>query len=157
MEEDVEEAVDVVREAKKAKWVHMDVVEKDKMRWMLPLPPPARAEQIFQARFDFDGVILPADIDLPGNCALYNHGEEPERAGYSAHELMLLSKSLWIFLFISFLLINRTVKAEVAICLRGSWRSTRWPGCWSGRGWATMTGALKGPLIPSRCSSIAAW
>lgn len=72
----------------------MDVVEKEKVRWMAPLPPVAKIPETgeyFQARFDFEGRLLPANSDLPVTSALYSHGEEPERAGYSVNELMLLS------------------------------------------------------------------
>ena len=106
--EDVEEVIEQVRELKKAKYVHMDVVEKDKVRWMTPVPPPIKTPktgEYFQARFDFEGNLLPSDADLPETTALYNHGEEPERAGYSINELMLLSKTL-ISLFKKFIKLN---------------------------------------------------
>ena len=31
-----------------------------------------------QARFDFKGNILPADVDIPVNMGLHHHGDEPE-------------------------------------------------------------------------------
>ena len=74
-------------------WVHMDVVEEEKMAWMSPLPPPTPNKgKPFPARFDFEGGLLPYDAELPTTSALYHHGEEPERAGYTINELLILSK-----------------------------------------------------------------
>ncbi len=88
-----------IRELTNSTWVHMDKIEKEKVRWMSALPPikdiPGAS---FQARFDFNGLLLPATADLPVTTALYHHGEEPERAGYSVNELMLLSTFILIFL-----------------------------------------------------------
>jgi len=35
--------------------------------------------------------LLPIAVDLPITTALYNHPEEPERAGYTLNELLVLS------------------------------------------------------------------
>lgn len=81
-----------IREIKNSKWIHMDHVEKEKVRWMSSLPPLKEIPgESFQARFDFKGRLLAANVDLPVTSALHHHGEEPERAGYSINELMLLS------------------------------------------------------------------
>ncbi|XP_064600850.1 RNA polymerase II-associated protein 1-like [Liolophura sinensis] len=76
-------------------WVHMDVVESDKLAWMKDLPPPradnSQTEQ--PARFDFLGNVLPGDSDLPVTLGLHHHGDEPERAGYTLEELFQLSRS----------------------------------------------------------------
>lgn len=87
-----------IKELANPTWVHMDKIEKEKVRWMSSLPPIKEISgQSFQARFDFHGHLLPATADLPVTTALYHHGEEPERAGYSVNELMLLSKYTRIF------------------------------------------------------------
>lgn len=87
-----EEEPEAVRTLKNPKWIHMDKVEKEKTRWMSSLPPIKELKgKSFQARFDFNGKLLTADTDLPVESALYHHGEEPERAGYSVNELMILS------------------------------------------------------------------
>ncbi|XP_061897618.1 RNA polymerase II-associated protein 1 [Entelurus aequoreus] len=76
-------------------WVHMDQVEPDKLEWMgnLPAPRKTRTKQAMQARFDFNGTLIPPTEDLPTHLGLHHHGEEPERAGYSLQELFLLSRS----------------------------------------------------------------
>ncbi|XP_054653538.1 RNA polymerase II-associated protein 1 isoform X2 [Dunckerocampus dactyliophorus] len=76
-------------------WVHMDQVEPDKLEWMgnLPAPRKTRTKQEMQARFDFNGTLIPPMEDLPTHLGLHHHGEEPERAGYSLQELFLLSRS----------------------------------------------------------------
>jgi hypothetical protein len=90
--EEVEPEVEEVQELKNSKWVHMDRVEKEKVRWMSSLPPIKEISgESFQARFDFQGHLLSANVDFPVTSALHHHGEEPERAGYSINELMLLS------------------------------------------------------------------
>ena len=42
------------------KWLHMEVVEKDKLKWIgdLPSPPPLPANTPYSARFDFQGMII---------------------------------------------------------------------------------------------------
>lgn len=88
-----EEEPEAIRQLKNPQWMHMDKVEKEKNRWMSSLPPIQELKgKSFQARFDFHGNLLPVNADLPTESALYHHGEEPERAGYSINELMFLSK-----------------------------------------------------------------
>uniref|UniRef100_A0A0P5SL96 RNA polymerase II-associated protein n=1 Tax=Daphnia magna TaxID=35525 RepID=A0A0P5SL96_9CRUS len=83
-----------IHEMKNSKWLHMNHMEKEKVRWMASLPPLKEIPgESFQARFDFQGRLLEANVDLPVTIALHHHGEEPERAGYSINELMLLSRS----------------------------------------------------------------
>ncbi|XP_053192305.1 RNA polymerase II-associated protein 1 [Scomber japonicus] len=76
-------------------WVHMDKLEPEKLEWMRDLPAPRRkrTKQAMQARFDFNGTLIPPTEDLPTHLGLHHHGEEPERAGYSLQELFLLSRS----------------------------------------------------------------
>ncbi|XP_052766756.1 RNA polymerase II-associated protein 1-like [Mya arenaria] len=76
-------------------WVHMGSVEHDKLAWMKDLPTPSagHSQTGTQARFDFDGNLLPPDADIPVNLGLHHHGDEPERAGYTLEELFTLSRS----------------------------------------------------------------
>ncbi|XP_060076312.1 RNA polymerase II-associated protein 1-like [Ylistrum balloti] len=77
------------------KWINMDKAEYDKLSWMKELPPPKTGDTHTgqQARFDFKGQILHADLDLPVTSGLHHHGNEPERAGYTLEELFLLARS----------------------------------------------------------------
>ena len=36
-----------------------------------------------QARFDFNGSVVPADLEIPVNRGLHHHGEEPEVCCYT--------------------------------------------------------------------------
>ena len=93
-ESEKEPEIREIQELTNSTWVHMDKIEKEKVRWMSALPPIKEIPGTsFQARFDFNGLLLAAKADLPETTALYHHGEEPERAGYSVNELMLLSMS----------------------------------------------------------------
>ncbi|XP_019742793.1 RNA polymerase II-associated protein 1 isoform X2 [Hippocampus comes] len=76
-------------------WVHMDQLEPEKLEWMGDIPPPrkTRTKKAMQARFDFNGTLIPPTEDLPTHLGLHHHGDEPERAGYSLQELFLLSRS----------------------------------------------------------------
>uniref|UniRef100_A0A1B6CGL5 RNA polymerase II-associated protein 1 n=1 Tax=Clastoptera arizonana TaxID=38151 RepID=A0A1B6CGL5_9HEMI len=76
------------------KWPHMDIVEPEKLKWMEELPPPKPppAGVPYNARFSFDGTLLPYIEEIPQD-GLYHHGEEPERPGYTLQELLQLSRS----------------------------------------------------------------
>ncbi|KAF4524938.1 hypothetical protein B566_EDAN013901 [Ephemera danica] len=84
-----------IEPAEAKKWLHMDVVETEKLRWMtqLPKPKPVAAGQAYAARFNFDGSLLDPNAELPVTQALHHHGEEQERAGYTLEELLLFSRS----------------------------------------------------------------
>lgn len=77
------------------KWLHMDVVERDKLKWIgdLPSPPSLPANTPYSARFDFQGILLPYSDEVDVTKALHHHGEEPERPGYTLQELLQLSRS----------------------------------------------------------------
>lgn len=68
--------------------------ERKKMEWMEPVLPcmDEEVDGTSVQRFDFDGKLLAHDEEgtYP---ALYHHGEDPHRAGYAAHELLLLARS----------------------------------------------------------------
>ena len=99
VEEELPEMVkDIVTEAKEKRWVHMDVVEKEKAKWMEDIPSSEEKkpnfDEPYNARFDFNGVLLPfKDENLKMDKGLHHHGQEPERPGYSLQELLQLSRS----------------------------------------------------------------
>ncbi len=76
-------------------WVHMNVVEKDKLEWIGDLPEPTeqqlRGARQFQVRFNFDGSLIPLGLALPTHLGLHHHGDQQQFAGYTLSEL-----SLWI-------------------------------------------------------------
>ncbi|XP_039292204.1 RNA polymerase II-associated protein 1 isoform X2 [Nilaparvata lugens] len=79
------------------KWPNMGNVEKEKFDWMseLPKPEPPPPDQPFNARFDFNGTLLPYSDEKLDDVrkGLHHHGEEPERPGYTLQELIQLSRS----------------------------------------------------------------
>lgn len=92
---DILSAVPLVSESSN-KWLHMDVVEVEKLKWMseIPEPPPLPSDKAYAARFDFQGMLLPyADESLDVNKGLHHHGEEPGRPGYTLQELFQLTRS----------------------------------------------------------------
>ena len=89
-------------EAKRPKLqgLHMDRSEPGKMEWTRDVPPPPPPSQQtgerssgYSARFDFEGRLLPPSAEAPSGSGLYHHGEEPERPGYTAEELLTLARS----------------------------------------------------------------
>ncbi|KAL1494575.1 hypothetical protein ABEB36_010151 [Hypothenemus hampei] len=77
-------------------WLHFNELETHKLSWMKDISVPnLKKTEGFEARFDFNGYLLPycvAQIDET-NRHLYHHGDEPERPGYTLQELLLLSRS----------------------------------------------------------------
>ena len=66
-------------------WVHMDVVERDKMEWMTDVgihPPrgddPVITGSINEMRFSLEGLVIPRSVVLPGHLGLHHHGDEPQ-------------------------------------------------------------------------------
>ncbi|XP_023313719.1 RNA polymerase II-associated protein 1 [Trichogramma pretiosum] len=106
MEVDLEEGlkelpkpvVEIVKTAEKKGWVHMDEPEPEKVQWMEDLaekkaqaPAP---DEPYNARFDFNGLLLPFNDDaVTVDRGLHHHGEEPERPGYALQELLQLTRS----------------------------------------------------------------
>lgn len=83
----------------------MNKLEPEKLEWMRDLPAPRKrgtrkvrlagwgrkawrrshsvtrdplCTQAMQARFDFDGALIPPTEDLPTHLGLHHHGDEPE-------------------------------------------------------------------------------
>lgn len=97
-------AVDLIERSSAEKWIHFDVVEKDKLEWMRDIPMQAsklKPGEKFEARFDWKGVLLPyslADVNsindkVVDDRELYLHGDEPHRPGYTLQELFRLARS----------------------------------------------------------------
>ncbi|XP_057331233.1 RNA polymerase II-associated protein 1 [Microplitis mediator] len=88
---------EIVEQASDKGWVHMDKVEPEKLEWMKEIEPSKNDGSIpdepYNARFDFDGLLLPFKDDDLLNKGLHNHGEEPDRPGYTLQELLQLSRS----------------------------------------------------------------
>uniref|UniRef100_UPI00358FA1AF RNA polymerase II-associated protein 1-like n=1 Tax=Myxine glutinosa TaxID=7769 RepID=UPI00358FA1AF len=78
-------------------WLHMDKLETEKLEWLREMPQLSprrkRTSQEMQARFNFQGSVVPPDIELPTHLGLHHHGDEPECAGYSLQELFILVRS----------------------------------------------------------------
>lgn len=97
-------AVELIERSSAEKWIHFDVVEKDKLEWMRDIPMQAsklKPGVKFEARFDWKGVLLPYSLEdvknkTEGNTddrELYLHGDEPHRPGYTLQELFRLARS----------------------------------------------------------------
>ena len=57
----------------------MDEVEPDKLSWLKDLPKPsAKSKEGFQARFDFNGMLVARDAEVPVREGLHHHGDEQE-------------------------------------------------------------------------------
>ncbi|KAK9297181.1 hypothetical protein QLX08_009046 [Tetragonisca angustula] len=89
---------ELMEQAKEKGWMHMDSLEVEKLKWMENIPPEKKDEpapnEPYNARFDFNGVLLPyKDDNVPIEKGLHHHGEEPDRPGYSLQELLQLSRS----------------------------------------------------------------
>ncbi|XP_015588745.1 RNA polymerase II-associated protein 1 [Cephus cinctus] len=90
--------LEILDQAKQKGWVHMDLLETEKFKWMEEIPvgenDSSSSEEYYNARFDFNGVLLPyKDENLTVNQGLHHHGEEPDRPGYTLQELLQLSRS----------------------------------------------------------------
>ncbi|KAL3321161.1 RNA polymerase II associated protein 1 [Cichlidogyrus casuarinus] len=82
------------QEKRRPKLNNVAQFEPDKLEWTKELPAIAKsAPNCSQARFDFQGLIVPTKLVVSTKSGLYHHGEEPERAGYSISELFHLSRS----------------------------------------------------------------
>ncbi|GLG97793.1 RNA polymerase II-associated protein 1 [Gryllus bimaculatus] len=78
------------------KWLHMNVVEEEKLQWVGDIAPaePVNADHQYNARFDFQGLLMPYTLkEIDVRQGLYHHGMEQQRPGYSIEELYQLSRS----------------------------------------------------------------
>merc|ERR1712062_386717 len=81
------------------RYLNMDKIEKDKMEWMSDINDTEEQnkpiKESFNARFDFNGCLLPfKDSSIPVTAALHHHGDEPDRPGYTLEELLTLARSV---------------------------------------------------------------
>ena len=62
-------------------WVHMNVVERDKMEWMTDVPSHGAAPLVKSSneiRFSLEGLVIPRSIVIPAHLGLHHHGDEPQ-------------------------------------------------------------------------------
>ncbi|KAF5272229.1 hypothetical protein FQA39_LY01311 [Lamprigera yunnana] len=92
---DVEVSKDLLNMDNSDKWLNFDMIESTKLVWMTKYNAPKRKKgDSFEARFDFQGWLLPFSLEITeSNRSLYHHGEDPERPGYTLQELFQLSRS----------------------------------------------------------------
>ncbi|XP_046616929.1 RNA polymerase II-associated protein 1 isoform X1 [Neodiprion virginianus] len=90
-------SAEIIQQVEEKGWLHMDRIESEKLKWMEEMPATSNTtqpEEPYNARFDFNGMLLPfTDENLTVDKGLHHHGEEPERPGYSLQELLQLSRS----------------------------------------------------------------
>ncbi|KAJ8710984.1 hypothetical protein PYW07_008226 [Mythimna separata] len=87
---------DVLSHPEVNKWLHFDSLEKDKLEWMKGIEESRKikADEPYEARFDFNGYLLPYTIEYNERTKpLFHHGDEPHRPGYSITELVELTRS----------------------------------------------------------------
>ena len=89
--------VDSSEQSQPGRWLHMDVVEKEKMEWMtdVPLYPHnddsslsgggggGEGDERREVRFSLDGLVIPRSIVLPVHLGLHHHGDEPQVSIYN--------------------------------------------------------------------------
>ena len=85
-EDDTKKTVGSSGQSQPGKWLHMDVVEKEKMEWMTDVPlylqddnssSPGEGEPK-EVRFSLDGLVIPRNVVLPVHLGLHHHGDEPQ-------------------------------------------------------------------------------
>lgn len=92
--------IDVLKDENSKNWLHFDVIEPAKLEWMRDLPknmPELKPGELYEARFDWKGVLLPFkpkdDDATVTSTELYLHGEDSHRPGYTLQELFRLARS----------------------------------------------------------------
>ncbi|XP_017772766.1 PREDICTED: RNA polymerase II-associated protein 1-like [Nicrophorus vespilloides] len=94
--EDLQSAMEILDQPESDKWLNFDVLETNKLAWIQNVDvPKITKDSLYEARFDFNGWLLPFTNDgmTESNRSLYHHGEEPGRPGYTLQELFQLSRS----------------------------------------------------------------
>ncbi|XP_023944817.2 RNA polymerase II-associated protein 1 [Bicyclus anynana] len=86
---------DVLSHSEIHKWLHFENLEKDKLEWLKGIKESkVKSDEPYEARFDFNGYLLPYAIEYCEKTkTLYHHGEEAHRPGYSITELIELTRS----------------------------------------------------------------
>ena len=79
------------------RWLHMDVVEKEKMEWMTDVPLYAQnrsdEEEPREVRFSLEGLVIPRNVVLPAHLGLHHHGDEPQVRSSSQYIHSMLCRS----------------------------------------------------------------
>nr|XP_046913711.1 LOW QUALITY PROTEIN: uncharacterized protein LOC124494566 [Dermatophagoides farinae] len=104
--EDIAEKIPIkMAEIKAGKYIHMDVIEKEKLEWIGDLHSGENSQEhnqksknpdSFAARFDFEGILLTDGHEEESDTihqGLHHHGDEPERPGYTINELFTYLQS----------------------------------------------------------------
>lgn len=87
---------DILSHPEVNKWLHFDSLEKDKLEWIKGIQESKKikADEPYEARFDFNGYLLPYTMEYNEKTkTLFHHGDEPHRPGYSITELIELTRS----------------------------------------------------------------
>ncbi|CAB3222244.1 unnamed protein product [Arctia plantaginis] len=87
---------DILSHPQVNKWLHFDSLEKDKLEWIkgIQVSKTIKADEPYEARFDFRGYLLPYTMEYNEQTkTLFHHGDEPHRPGYSITELIELTRS----------------------------------------------------------------
>ena len=85
--DEVEKSFSASEQSQPGRWLHMDVVEKEKMEWMTDVPlyprsdgpsPSHEGEEPREVRFSLDGLVISRSVVLPVHLGLHHHGDEPQ-------------------------------------------------------------------------------
>nr|CAI5819455.1 unnamed protein product [Callosobruchus analis] len=79
--EDIKTTQEILTQPKAEKWLNFEIIENNKLAWMKEVDIPQLRKDKFEARFDFEGWLLPySEPEISEkNRILYHHGEEPGR------------------------------------------------------------------------------
>ncbi|RZC33485.1 RNA polymerase II-associated protein 1 [Asbolus verrucosus] len=94
--EQIETPNEILSQPNSDKWLNFRSVETSKLAWMRSVDKPKiEKNQSFEARFDFEGWLLPySENEISEKSRiLYHHGEEAGRPGYTLQELFQLARS----------------------------------------------------------------
>lgn len=63
-------------------WLHMDVVEREKLEWTTDVSSVStslgpKLDKV-DIRFSLEGLVIPQYVDVPSHLGLHHHGDEPE-------------------------------------------------------------------------------
>lgn len=92
--EEIGASSELLQQPEADKWIHFDSIETSKLAWMKDIEVPKNEGDRYEARFDFDGWLMPyaaPEIDEKTR-TLYHHGEESGRPGYTLQELFQLAR-----------------------------------------------------------------
>ena len=85
--DEIEKNFSASERSQPGRWLHMDVVEKEKMEWMTDVPlyprsdgpsPSGEGEKPREVRFSLDGLVISRSVVLPVHLGLHHHGDEPQ-------------------------------------------------------------------------------